>query len=74
MASVAHSWKAAGKLRHRLKNSGGSYLSSHDLREVLGIGARTDCELESIAGQVTHRKLKPRPNRYIRYHRGQGMV
>src|SRR3989449_7571770 len=27
-------WKAAGKLRHRLKNSGGSYLSSHDLREV----------------------------------------
>ena len=26
-------------LRSRLKNNGGSYLSSHDMREVLGIGA-----------------------------------
>jgi hypothetical protein len=25
-------------VRQRLKNNGGSYLSSHDLREVLGIG------------------------------------
>src|SRR5205809_8062854 len=32
-------WKAGGKLRQSLKNNGGSYLSSHDLREVLGIGA-----------------------------------
>lgn len=32
------SWKASGKTFSRLKNSGGSYLSSHDPREVLGLG------------------------------------
>ena len=31
-------WSAGGVVRSRLKNSGGSYLSSHDPREVLGIG------------------------------------
>jgi predicted NUDIX family NTP pyrophosphohydrolase len=31
-------WSAGGVTRSRLKNSGGSYLSSHDSREVLGIG------------------------------------
>ncbi len=31
-------WSAGGVTRTRLKNNGGSYLSSHDPREVLGIG------------------------------------
>ncbi len=31
-------WSAGGVVRSRMKNSGGSYLSSHDPREVLGIG------------------------------------
>jgi enediyne biosynthesis protein E4 len=31
-------WMAGGVVRSRLKNSGGSYLSSHDPREVLGVG------------------------------------
>ena len=31
-------WSAGGVKRTRLKNNGGSYLSSHDPREVLGIG------------------------------------
>jgi enediyne biosynthesis protein E4 len=31
-------WSAAGVTRSRLKNNGGSYLSSHDPREILGIG------------------------------------
>lgn len=31
-------WSAGGVTRTRLKTSGGSYLSSHDPREVLGIG------------------------------------
>ncbi len=40
-------WTAAGKKRFRLKNNGGSYLSSHDPREVLGIGlAKKIDELE----------------------------
>lgn len=34
-------WKAGGKAKQRLKNNGGSYLSSHDPREVLGLGAAT---------------------------------
>ena len=32
-------WKVGGKTMRRMKNSGGSYLSSHDPREVLGLGA-----------------------------------
>jgi len=32
-------WSAGGVKRTRLKNSGGSYMSSHDAREVLGLGA-----------------------------------
>jgi hypothetical protein len=32
-------WSAGGVTRSRLKTNGGSYLSSHDPREVLGIGA-----------------------------------
>jgi len=31
-------WAAGGVVRSRMKNGGGSYLSSHDPREVLGIG------------------------------------
>lgn len=32
------SWSAGGVTRSRLKTSGGSYLSSHDPREILGLG------------------------------------
>src|SRR5262249_11835144 len=31
-------WSVGGKRFTRLKTSGGSYLSSHDVREVLGLG------------------------------------
>lgn len=31
-------WSAGGMKRSRLRNGGGSYLSSHDPREILGIG------------------------------------
>ncbi len=34
-------WQAGDLKRSRLKVGGGSYLSSHDPREVLGIGKRT---------------------------------
>jgi enediyne biosynthesis protein E4 len=34
-------WSVGGTTRTRLKNNGGSYLSSHDPREVLGIGKAT---------------------------------
>ena len=35
------SWSAGGVKKSRLKTSGGSYLSSHDPREVLGLGKAT---------------------------------
>jgi len=34
-------WSAGGVVRSRLKTSGGSYLASHDPREVLGLGKTT---------------------------------
>jgi hypothetical protein len=37
-------WSAGGVTRTRLKNNGGSYLSSHDPREVLGIGKAAKIE------------------------------
>lgn len=39
-------WEAGGKKFRRLKTAGGSYLSSHDPREILGIGAAT--KIDSI--------------------------
>jgi hypothetical protein len=34
-------WSAGGVTRSRLKNHGGSYLSSHDPREIVGIGKQS---------------------------------
>jgi hypothetical protein len=34
-------WQAGDLRRSRLKVGGGSYLSSHDPRDVLGVGSRT---------------------------------
>ncbi|MEO8074697.1 MAG: CRTAC1 family protein [Acidobacteriota bacterium] len=34
-------WSSNGTTRSRYKSNGGSYLSSHDMREVLGLGAAT---------------------------------
>ncbi len=37
-------WSVNGKVRSRYKANGGSYLSSHDMREVLGLGTATNVE------------------------------
>jgi enediyne biosynthesis protein E4 len=42
------SWQAGGVKRRRLKTGGGSYLSSHDPREILGAGAATRIDLLEI--------------------------
>ena len=39
-------WEAGGVKHRRLKTAGGSYLASHDPREILGIGAAT--KIDSI--------------------------
>ncbi len=71
-------WTAGGRKRSRLKTSGGSYLSSHDPRVVLGIGAapRID-ELEIHWPGPSQRidKFTNLPtNRYILITEGKGIV
>ena len=70
--------KAGGTTRTRLKNNGGSYLSSHDLREVIGIGDAThidELEIHWPAPSKQVEKLSDlAPNRYIHILEGKGVV
>ena len=66
-----------GKKRFRLKNSGGSYLSSHDPREVLGIGTAAkidELEIHWPAPSNKIEKFTALPiNCYIRIVEGKGI-
>ncbi|MEW5980244.1 MAG: CRTAC1 family protein [Acidobacteriota bacterium] len=69
-------WQAGGVRRSRLKNGGGSYLSSHDPREVLGLGkaARVEwLEIRWPSGQVD-RLEGLTTDRYIRIREGAGVL
>ena len=65
-------WEAGGVKRTRLKTSGGSYLSSHDPREILGMGkaAKIDSiQIKWPSGQVD--KLTNLPiNKYVKVVEG----
>jgi enediyne biosynthesis protein E4 len=69
-------WTAGGVKRSRLKTSGGSYLSSHDPREILGIGQAAKIESVEIkwpSGKVD--KLANLPvNTYVKVVEGEGIV
>jgi hypothetical protein len=71
-------WTAGGKTRYRLRNNGGSYLSSHDPREVLGAGnvERIDeVEIQWPGPSKQVDKLVGFPmNRYLRVVEGKGIV
>ena len=71
-------WKAGGQVRQRLKNNGGSYLSSHDPREVLGVGTATEIdELEihwPAPSKHVEKLSKLAVNRYIHIVEGKGVV
>jgi len=62
-------WSAGGSVRSRLKNNGGSYLSSHDPREVLGVGKATKMDWVEITWPKPSGKLQrienPPLNRYL---------
>lgn len=62
-------WSAGGVVRSRLKNNGGSYLSSHDPREVLGIGAAAKVDWVEIRWPAPSGKVERLTNvpvdRYI---------
>ncbi len=71
-------WTAGGRRRFRLKNNGGSYLSSHDPREVLGIGSALKIDALEIHWPAPSKqidKISSLPiNRYIRVTEGKGIV
>jgi hypothetical protein len=68
-------WQAAGVRRSRLKTGGGSYLASHDPREVLGLGEASKADSVEIrwpSGKVD--KLTAPPiNKYITVVEGEGI-
>jgi hypothetical protein len=65
-------WEAGGVKRSRLKTTGGSYLSSHDPREIVGIGKANKVDALEIkwpSGRVD--KLTSLPvNKYIKVVEG----
>ena len=67
-------WQAGGVKRSRLRNGGGSYLSSHDPREILGLSTATkvdSIEIRWPSGTVD--KLTNVPlNKYIKVVEGAG--
>jgi hypothetical protein len=71
-------WSASGTKRTRFKANGGSYLSSHDMREVLGLGSATKVEWLEIkwpppSGRV-ERFTDLTVDRYVTIVEGKGRV
>jgi hypothetical protein len=62
-------WSVGGVKRSRLKTSGGSYLSSHDPREVLGLGTATGIDYVEIRWPAPSKRIERLTNlpvdRYI---------
>jgi hypothetical protein len=71
-------WTIAGQKKSRLKNNGGSYLSSHDPREILGVGNANkidELEIHRPAPSKQVDKLSNvAVNRYVRISEGKGIV
>jgi hypothetical protein len=71
------SWSVGGVKRSRMKNGGGSYLSSHDPREVLGLGLATSVDWIEIkwpqpSGRVERLTAVP-VDRYLTVVEGKGI-
>ena len=67
-------WEAGGVKRRRLKTAGGSFLASHDPREVLGVGkaAKIDSvEIKWPSGRVD-KLTNPALNQYLKVVEGGG--
>ena len=69
-------WSAAGVVRARFKAGGGSYLSSHDPRLVLGLGAATAVDWVEVRWPLpstrVERFTKPAADRYVKLVEGTG--
>ena len=71
-------WSAGGVRRSRLKNAGGSYLSSHDPREVLGLGRTTRLDWLEVTWPLpsgrTERIADVPIDRYVTVTEGRGIT
>jgi hypothetical protein len=69
-------WQSGDLNRHQFKVGGGSYLSSHDPRVVLGLGARTKIDWLEVKwpqpGGLTERFTKLPVDCYMTIEEGQG--
>ena len=70
------SWQGGGVRRSRLKTAGGSYLASHDPREVLGLGAASKVESVEIRwpSGVVDKLSNLTAGIYLKVVEGQGVV
>lgn len=69
-------WQTGTVKRTRLKTGGGSYLSSHDPREILGVGSATKVDSVEIrwpSGKVDRLTNVPL-NKYVKVVEGAGLV
>lgn len=71
-------WSVGGVKRSRQKGAGGSYLSSHDPREVIGLGAAEGLDYMEIqwpAPSTRKERIEKVPiDRYLRVVEGKGIV
>ena len=71
-------WSAGGRQRSRYKSNGGSYLSSHDMREVLGLGTATKLdwlEIKWAPPSSRVERLTDLPiDRYVTIIEGKGRI
>jgi len=68
-------WQTGAVKRSRLKIGGGSYLASHDPREILGVGAATKIDWIEIrwpSGKID-KVTNPSLNRYVKVVEGEGV-
>jgi hypothetical protein len=70
-------WSAGGRKRSRLKTGGGSYLSSHDLREIVGLGSAQKLDWLEIHWPAPSSKIERFTSlpvdRYIKITEGKGV-
>jgi hypothetical protein len=71
-------WSVGGVKRTKLKNNGGSYLASHDPREVLGLGAAAKLDWLEIKWPEPGGKVERLDNvpvdRYVTVVQGKGVL
>src|ERR1043165_2360765 len=68
-------WQAGSLKRSRLKTGGGSFLSSHDPREILGLGSATKVDFVEIrwpSGEID-KLTNPPLNSYVKVVEGSGI-